>query len=74
MTAAGRTEGRVERCLHGQVIELTKLVVEGISDPERLDAHVEALEELVPDAGDGADHVERAIARVREVRRAAEST
>ncbi len=69
MTAAGWTEGRIERRLHGEVIELTKLSAEGPPPRDRLDAHIETLEELAPDAGDGADHVERAVDRIREVRR-----
>ncbi|WP_254536931.1 DUF7553 family protein [Halomarina litorea] len=72
VTAAGWTEGRTERRLHGEVIELAKLGVGDEPTPEALDGHVAALRELATEAGPGAEHVERALAHVREYRETVE--
>ncbi len=68
VTAARWTEGTTERRLHGEAIALTKLDLTGEPTPERLDGHVATLEELAVEAGDGTEHVERALDHVTAFR------
>ncbi|MFD1512811.1 DUF7553 family protein [Halomarina rubra] len=68
VVASRWVEGAVERRLHGEVIALTKLSVAEEVPLEGLDDRIETLRGLLPDAGDGSQHVERALAHVEEVR------
>lgn len=76
LRAAGRelvdasrlVDGSVERRLHGEVIELSKLSVTEDAGLDGLDDRIETLRELAPDAGAGGEHVERALDYVETAR------
>lgn len=68
IVASRQVEGGIERRLHGEAIELTKLAVAEEVRPDGLDDRIETLRELAPDAGSGVEHVERALDYVEGVR------
>ncbi|MFC5971029.1 hypothetical protein ACFPYI_06745 [Halomarina salina] len=68
VVASRLADGTVERRLHGEVIELTKLSLAEDVRPTGLDDRIETLRDLAPDAGAGGEHVERALDHVETAR------
>ena len=68
VAAARRVEGAVERRLHGEVVELSKLRVGDEPSAERLDDRIEAVRALAAEAGPERRRVERALAHLETAR------
>ncbi|WP_254546294.1 DUF7553 family protein [Halomarina pelagica] len=68
--AASMADGETRERIEGQADELATLAsAERGPDQGRLDRHMNILRELSGDAGDGAEHVERALEHVEEYRK-----
>ncbi|MFC7156241.1 hypothetical protein ACFQPA_12390 [Halomarina halobia] len=68
--AASTADGEIRDRIEGQADQLATLAsAERGPDQGRLDRHMNILRELADDAGEGSDHVERALEHVEEYRK-----